>query len=78
MFYRWEHERPVTAAASERLTALGETEKVDKIASDLAKQAAGQELTKAEQKTIADSQYGQRVANELNTGNIRAGQTSSD
>ena len=64
-------------AAKERLTTLGETGNVDAIANALTKQAQGNSLTFAEKQTIKNSKYGQRVANELNTENIRSGQYSS-
>ena len=63
----------IQAAAESRLTELGETGDVGAVAAALAKQAAGQKLTRAEQKAIANSKYGQRVANELNTDNIQSG-----
>lgn len=64
-------------AAVQRLTELGETGNVEAIGAALAKQAAGKSLSKAEQKAIAGSKYGQRVSNELNTENIRSGAYSS-
>ena len=68
----------IQSAAESRLSELGETGDVGTIAAALAKQAAGQKLTRAEQQTIANSKYGQRVANELNTDNINSGDYSSD
>ena len=67
----------IQSAAESRLTELGETGDVSAIAAALTKQAAGQKLTKAEQQVIAGSKYGQRVANELNTDNIKSGEYSS-
>ena len=64
-------------AAENRLTELGETGDLGTVAAALAKQAAGEKLTRAEQQTIANSKYGQRVANELNTENINSGDYSS-
>ena len=67
----------IQSAAESRLTELGETGDVAAIAAALTKQAAGEKLSKAEQQTIANSKYGQRVANELNTENIRSGEYAS-
>ena len=64
-------------AVESRLEELGETGDVSAIAAALTKQAAGQELTRAESKIISESKYGQRVANELNTDNIRSGKYAS-
>lgn len=64
----------IQEAAAERLTSLGETGDVQLISSALANQAAGKKLSKAETAAIADSKYGQRVANELNPENIRSGE----
>ena len=67
----------IQSATESRLSELGETGDVAAIAAALTKQAAGQKLTKVEQQVIANSKYGQRVANELNTENIRSGEYSS-
>ena len=67
----------IQSAAEARLTELGETGDVKAVAAALTKQAAGKKLSKSEQQTIARSKYGQRVANELNTENIRSGAYSS-
>ena len=67
----------IQAAAAQRLTELGETGDVNTIAQALTKQAAGQELSKAEKRAISNSKYGSRVANELNTENIRSGDYAS-
>ena len=67
----------IQTAAESRLTELGETGDVSAVAAALTKQAAGQKLTKAEQQTISNSKYGQRVANELNPDNINSGDYSS-
>lgn len=63
----------IQSAATARLTELGETGDVHALGEILAKQAAGEALTRAEKKTLENSRYGQRVANELNAENIRAG-----
>ena len=67
----------IQSATESRLSELGETGDVAAIATALTKQAAGQKLNRAEQQLIANSKYGQRVANELNTENIRSGEYSS-
>ena len=67
----------IQSAAESRLTELGETGDVAAIAAALTKQAAGEKLSKAEQRVIANSKYGQRVTNELNTENIRSGEYAS-
>lgn len=67
----------IQSAAESRLTELGETGDVSTIAEALTKQAAGQNLTKAEQTAIQSSKYGTRVANELNPENINSGDYSS-
>ena len=68
----------ISKAASGRLVELGETENVELLAGALAKQAAGQKLTKAEKAAIKASTYGQQVAGELDPGRIRAGDKSSE
>ena len=68
----------IQSAAESRLSELGETGDVGTIAAALAKQAAGQKLTRAEQQAISNSKYGQRVANELNPDNINSGDYSSE
>ena len=68
----------IQAAAENRLVELGEAGDVKAIAAALAKQAAGQKLTRAEQQSISNSKYGQRVANELNPENINSGDYSAE
>ena len=67
----------IRTAAETRLTELGEVDGVSELAGILAKQAAGQSLSKAEQSRLESSRYGQRVANELNPENIRSGEYTS-
>ena len=62
----------IQSAAAQRLAELGETGDVDTIADALARQAAGEELSRAEERAVRNSKYGQRVANELNTENIQS------
>ena len=63
----------IAKAAESALSRYGETGDVKLISEALAKQAAGQSLSRAERKAISESKYGQRVANELNPENIRSG-----
>lgn len=67
----------IQSAAENRLTELGETGDVHAVGAALAKQAAGEKLSRAERQAITNSKYGQRVANELNTENINSGDYSS-
>ena len=67
----------IQSAAETRLQEMGETGDVTAIAAALAKQAAGEKLSRAERQAISSSKYGQRVANELNTENIKSGEYSS-
>ena len=67
----------IQTATKNRLLELGETGNVQQIAAVLTKQATGEKLTRTERNLIASSKYGQRVANELNTKNIRSGEYSS-
>lgn len=74
------YENDVTAiqsAAESRLMELGEKGDVKAIAAALTKQAQGERLTFTERERIKSSTYGQRVANELNTENIKTGGYSS-
>ena len=75
--FRSEDMANIRSAAESRLTELGETGDVSAVANALAKQAAGEKLSRAEQQIIATSKYGQRVANELNPESIRSGDYSS-
>ena len=67
----------IKQAAEARLTELGEVDGVSELAGILAKQAAGQSLSKAEQSRLESSRYGKRVANELNPENVRSGEYTS-
>ena len=70
--------KKIQNAAQDRLTSLGQTENVEKIAELATKWATGQELTRAEKKTLANSTYGSRVANELLPSNIMSGDYSTE
>lgn len=68
-------------AAKNRLNELGETADaadVDVIARAVTKTVFGEELNTQERKTLDASLYGRRVANELNTENIRSGRFSTE
>lgn len=67
----------IQGRAMERLNQLGEIEDVHAISAALAKQAAGQKLTRQEQTVISASKYGRRVANELQPDSIRSGDYTS-
>ena len=49
-----------------------------KLATAIAKSSMGQKLNRSEQKLIAESRYGQRVANEIAAKNMEAGDYDSD
>ena len=67
----------IKSAAVNRLNELGERGNVEAIATALTKQVTGEKLSNTERTAIKQSTYGQRVANELNTENIRSGGYSS-
>lgn len=67
----------IKTAAQNRLKELGETANVSTVADIVTKQAVGENLTNEERKTLADSKYGARVANEANPRNIASGDYSS-
>ena len=60
----------VQKVAEELLTDFGEDGDVSAVSKALAKQFAGEKLSKSEKQLIANSKYGQRVANELDTDRI--------
>lgn len=67
----------IKTAAAQRLIAYGETGDVARIADAITKKAAGETLTRAEQRLIDSSTGAQRVINELDTANIKAGAYNS-
>lgn len=67
----------MTAAAEARLTELGESGDVSKLASALVKQASGEALSMSEKNLIKNSKHGQRVSNELSPDNIKSGEYTS-
>ncbi len=62
----------IQETAKMRLTDLGEDGDISSISKALAKQAVGEKLSKSERQLIANSKYGQRVANELDTDKLSA------
>ena len=68
----------IQQAAEQRLSTLGQTEDVSKIAELATKYATGGKLSKAEKTFLTSSQYGSRVANELMPKNIESGDYSTD
>ena len=75
--FRADDTEKIKTASENRLKELGESGDVAAIAEILARQAGGEALTKAEQRTLEASRYAQRVANELSPENIRSGSYSS-
>jgi hypothetical protein len=67
----------MTSAAEARLTELGESGDVSKLASALVKQASGEALSMSEKNLIKNSKHGQRVSNELSPDNIKSGEYTS-
>lgn len=61
-----------------QLEKYGEKVSVPELAAAIAKQTAGQDISKAEAQLIEDSVYGQRVVKELDPINIRSGEYTSD
>ena len=68
----------IQKAAEERLTTLGQTKDVSKVAELATKWATGQKLSKSEKNFLTTSEYGSRVANELHPKNILEGNFSSE
>ena len=62
----------IQKAAENRLTELGQTENVSKLAELATKYAVGQKLSKEEKSFLANSQYGSQVSKELLPENIGA------
>lgn len=66
----------IQESAKKRLTDLGETSNVDDIAKLVAKQVAGEELTRSEVSALVRSQYGSKVAKEIRDGQLSVNQES--
>ena len=64
----------IQAAAAEQLTKYGESGDVEALASAITKLTAGENLSRSERALIDNSEYGQRVANELAPENIDSGE----
>ena len=62
----------ITNSAKSALAKYGETNNIQVVSKAIAKQILGDELTWSEQRALSKSQYGQRVASELNTDMIKA------
>lgn len=72
------HDKEVIQAAAEnRLAELGETYDAAAIAEAVARQVAGEKLTRQERRTLENSEYGVRVANEMNPANVGTGEYSN-
>lgn len=61
----------IQAATEKRLTELGESDNVRQLAEIVARQMAGEELSRDEQMQIDGSKYGKRVLGELNPENVK-------
>jgi hypothetical protein len=64
----------IQQAAEKRLTELGQTEDVTKLAEIATRYATGQKVSKEEKSFLANSKYGSRVYNELLPKNIASGE----
>ena len=76
--FRAEDTDKIRTAAEGRLTRLGESSDVAKVASAITKQFVGEELTTAEKTALENSQYGRQVANELSSGSSWAANLETD
>ena len=63
----------IQEAVSQRLHELGEVGDVTAISQAIARQTAGEKLSREEQQTLRESKYGSRVLNELSPENINNG-----
>lgn len=68
----------IANAVEKRLTELGESGDVSSVATAIAKQVAGETLSRSERKSIQSSKHSQGVLNELNAQNIRSGLFDTD
>ena len=68
----------IEQSVKRQLKKYGEKVSVPELAAAIAKQTAGQDISKTEAQLIEDSVYGQRVVNELDPINIRSGEYTSD
>ena len=72
-----ERQAELREGVQNRLTQLGEGDASTSMVDAIIKQASGEELSIAEQRSLESSRYGQRVANELNVQNAASGDYSS-
>ena len=70
--------KKIQKAAEARLTELGQTKDVQKLAELATKYATGQKLSKADKAFLANNKNGNRVANELIPENIMSGEYTSE
>lgn len=68
----------IQAAAAEQLTKYGESGDVEALAAAITKLTAGENLSRSERALIDNSEYGQRVANELAPENIDSGEYNTE
>ena len=68
----------IQQAAEKRLSDLGQTEDVSRLAELATKWATGGKLTSSEKNFLTSSKYGSRVANELMPKNIASGEYTTD
>lgn len=69
--------KQIGAATRDRLGQLGETGNIDRVADALTKRTIGEDLSLRDKAAIRQSQYGERVGNELDRKNIESGMYSS-
>ena len=65
------------SAVEARLTELGETGDISKLADVIVKAQSGEKLTRSERAILTESKYGRRVSTELNPKSIESGQYTS-
>lgn len=66
------------SAVEARLTELGETGDISKLADVIVKARTDGNLTRSERSMLTDSKYGRRVSTEMNPTSIESGEYSSD
>ena len=65
------------SAVEARLTELGETGDISKLADVIVKAQSGETLTRSERSLLVNSKYGRRVSTELNPQSIESGEYTS-
>ena len=65
------------SAVEARLTELGETGDIGKLADVIVKAQSGETLTRSESKVLTESKYGRRVSTEMNPQMIESGEYTS-